>query len=455
MSRWATRYNPNRNSQKMKSASYTSTRTTTGGVGKYPLSTETLDFIQDQIALLELLAGMGGSNYILRAPDGTNIGVAVIVNAQKQTEVVEIKPTPVFSASVKYVTITTETQDITADAETYKAARTLRTAQFTTTKGAESYDINSFANVSNKALEAFPSNAVLAALIKNMPQTVLTYLTDVLAEKLTSKTVQGVTQKQLDNLKTPCVLSCTKSVALFGGITEYTVVVTAQGANYVRQELIQGKDQHFVRTFTGTSWGAWAQQTETAMHLDVKIVGSTVYLRHGALGADCDIVLLRKKKRGKCRRTGGPNAYAKNRGIRKFRQPKNQYVHFKGIRLSKGEPGKWYVPKCISVKDTVMDHNLIGKEMPTLCASIFYVGADGIYRVQGSRKKLVLKSTAAKKNVCHRAYAQIGVQIARLNPTGGKDSGGEIVRMKYRISQRKITNGGRSIYSWVRSFSAE
>ena len=46
----------------MKTASYTDTRTATGGVGKYPLSTETLDFIQDQIKLLELLAGVGGVN---------------------------------------------------------------------------------------------------------------------------------------------------------------------------------------------------------------------------------------------------------------------------------------------------------------------------------------------------------------------------------------------------------
>lgn len=85
----------------MKTASYTDTRTATGGVGKYPLSTETLDFIQDQIKLLELLAGVGGSNYILKAPDGTNAGVAVIVNADKQTEVVEIHPLPVFGTSVK------------------------------------------------------------------------------------------------------------------------------------------------------------------------------------------------------------------------------------------------------------------------------------------------------------------------------------------------------------------
>lgn len=218
----------------MKTASYTDTRTATGGVGKYPLSTETLDFIQDQIKLLELLAGVGGVNYILKAPNGTVGGVAVIENTDKQTEVVEIAPRPVFGTSVKYLTITTTSEDIKADAETYKEARTLRVAQFTTAKGAESYDINSFVNVNGRQLEAFPTNAVLAGQIKNMPQTVLTYLKDVLAEKLTAKTVQGLTQKQLDGLKTACVLSCTGSVSLFGS-ADYTVVVTAQGSARVRQ----------------------------------------------------------------------------------------------------------------------------------------------------------------------------------------------------------------------------
>ena len=439
----------------MNKASYTGTVTATGGVGKYPLSTETLDFIQEQIVLLETLAGIGGSNYILRAPDGVNEGVAVIVNTNKQIEVVTIQARPIFSASVKYLTVTTSPHNIKADDETYLEARVLRSAQFTTGKGAESYDINKFANVESKTLANFPTNAVLAAQVKNMPQTVLNSLKDVLAEKLTAKTVVGLTQKQLDGLKTSCVLSCTKSVTLFG-LSDYTVVITQQGGVMVRQEIIQGQDQHFVRTFNGTAWGEWAQQLETAMHLDIKIVGTTVYLRHGALGADCDIVLLRKKRRNAWRSTGGPNAYAKNQGHKKKRQPKRQYVHFKGIKLSKGTPGKWYVPKCIAVADPKADDDLIGKEMPTLCASLFYQGADGICRIQGSRKKMVLKNRNNKKGTQHRGYAPIGVQIARLKPTGGKDAGGEIVRMKYRISQRKSKNAaGTVFYSWMRSFSVE
>lgn len=439
----------------MNRASYTATTTANGGVGKYPLSTETLDFIQDQIVLLEALCGIGGGNYILRAPDGTNEGVAVIIGQDKKPEVLTIQARPLFSSSVRYLTVTTRSEDVTADAEKYLEARTYRSAQFTTAKGAESYDINTFANVSNKTLAAFPTNALLAAKIEQLPTTVLNSLRDVLAEKLTSKTVQGLTQKQLDELKTACVLSCSASVALFG-LTDYTVVVTQQGSKMVRQEVIQGQNQRYVRTFSGTAWGAWAQQLETAMHIDVKIVGTTVWLRHGALGADCDIVLLRKKRRSSWRSTGGAKAYTKNRGKRKRRQPKRQYVHFKGIKLSKGEPGKWYVPKCVAVADPKADGNLIGKEMPSLCASLFYQGENGFCRIQGSRKKMVLKNQTNKKGTQHRGYASIGIQIARLKPTGGKDSGGEIARMKYRISQRKSKNAsGTVFYSWARSFSVE
>ena len=361
----------------MNTASYTSTTTATGGVGKYPLSTETLDFIQSQIKLLECLAGIGGKNYILQTDTG---GIVVITQKNGTPEVLELMQKPAFSQSVKYVTVITEKEDIQADDEKYLEARTYRRAQFTTTMGAESYDINTFANVSGKTLGAFPSNTVLAEQIKNLPVTVLDYLKDTLAQKLTSKPLKGVTKEQINSLRTACVLSCSDSVALFGA-TDYTLVITEQGNKNVRQELIQGNNARYVRTGDRATWGAWEHQTETAMHLDVKIVGTTVYVRHGAIGTDCDLVLLRKKKRSAWRATGGVKAYSKNRGIRKKRAAKTQYVHFKGIRLSKGTPGKWYVPKCIAVADNKTDSNLIGKELPGLCASLFYVASDGSCRI--------------------------------------------------------------------------
>ncbi len=438
----------------MKTANYTETQSVSEGLNKYPLSTDALQFIQEQISLLELLAGIGGSNYILRAPDGATPGVAVVMN-NGRPEVLEIVPIPVFTPNTKYLTVKTVEKDIQADGDIYPKARTLRAAQFTLARGAESYDINSFANVSGRTMVAFPTNAALAAKIEAVPQKVLEYLKDVLAEKLTGKTMKGVTAAQLDGLKTSCVLSCTGSVSLFG-MTDYTVIVTQQGSTMVRQELRLGQNQIFVRIFNGTVWGKWEQQTETAMHLDIKIARGTVYLRHGVLGADCDIVLLRKKRRSAWRATGGAKSYAKNRGKRKERQPKTQYVHYKGIKLSKGEPGKWYVPKCTAVQSPAKDGMLIGKEMLMLCHSLLYQAGGGFYRLQGSRKRLVLKNHSNIKGTQHSGYVPMGIQIARLNNTGGKDSGGEIARIKFRVSNyREKLASGSYVYVWRRSFSLD
>ena len=409
--------------------------------GKYPLSTETLSFIQDQIKLLEALAGLGGKNYIIQ-PDSRVGGIAVITKKVKtgiiereEREVLELLDSPTYSQQTRFVTVLTEKKNIVADDHTYTEARIYRRAQFSVNRGAESYPINSFINfISHSAitLDQFPTNAILAERIRQVPATVLEYLKDTLAKKLTFSSMKGVTKEQIDGLRTSCVLSCSGSVALFGQ-TDYN----------------------------GAVWGAWTQQTETAMHLDVKITGTRVYVRHGALGEDCDLVLLRKKKRSRWRATGGAKAYSKNRGIRKKRTAKTQYVYFKGIKLSKGTPGKWYVPKCIAVDDPAKDGNLIGKELPSLCKSLFYVGKDGYYRIQGSRKRIVLKGIKSGKGKQHAGYAPIGLQIARLNPKGGKDSGGEIVRMKYRISQyvtaTKTVNGKPVPVAWnfKRSFSIE
>lgn len=436
----------------MNTARYTDTCTATGGAGKYPLSTETLDFIQTQIKLLEHLAGVGGKNYILPGPGGRG-GVVALTTRDKGMELLELMDSPAFSSSIRYITVTTTPEDIVADAETYVEARTYRRAQYTTDEGAESYDIGSFANVSNKTLGAFPTNAALAAQIKNMPAKVLEYLKDVLASKLTAKALKNVSKAQIDGLRTACVLSCADSHMLFGS-SDYTLIVTEQGKSKVRQELVQGDNIRYVRTGDRDTWGPWKYQAETAMHLEVKIVDTAVYVRHGDLPADCDIVLLRKKKRGPWRRTGGVNADAKNRGIRKRRSPKTQYVHFKGIRLGKGTPGQWYVPKCISVCDRIKDGKLVGKELPGLCKSFFYPGGGGFYRIQGSRKRIALKTMPNAKNVQHAGYVPIGLQIARIKGNGGKDSGGEIVRMKYRISQQKAMDGEYG-YAWRHTFSIE
>lgn len=436
----------------MKTASYISTQTETGGSGKYPLSTQTLDFIQSQILLLQQLSLIGGNRFILREPDGNSVGACVI-----DGEALVLSAKPVRGTSTKYISVVTEKQNIEADDEVYIEARTVRTATYSTTKTAECYEINTFDN--------FATNTTLAAQVKQMPETVLKYISDIMAEKLSSLEISGMTQAKLDSIKTPCLISCKNSIALFAGQTNYSVMVRLMG-DVVHQELTLQDNQKFVRTFSSGTWGKWGRITEN-LHIEVKIVKGTVYLRHHYLPFDASIILLRKKKRSKFRSTGGSNAYAHNKGKRIGRSPKTQYVHFKGIVLSQGVAGQWYVPKCVSVADMAVDGNLIDKELPTLCRSLIKEGyvdryyKDNTptkifgYRVQGLRNFV---TSTNGKNMQHRGYASIAVQVARQNNNVAKDAGGEMVKMKYRIARKRNKNqttGELSNYVWYRSFSLE
>lgn len=154
----------------MQKANYISTATPTGGQGKYPLSTQTLDFIQQQVLLLQQFGLIGGNKYILKQPDGKNTGVVFI---EGEVLTLAAKPTP--SANIKYINVTTKKEDIKADGETYKEARTYRTAALSSSGSGESYEYSKFT--------VLESNQTLGEKIKQMPQTVLTYLQDTLAEK--------------------------------------------------------------------------------------------------------------------------------------------------------------------------------------------------------------------------------------------------------------------------------
>lgn len=124
----------------MQRANYINTTTASGGQGKYPLSTQTLDFIQQQILLLQQLGFIGGSKYILRLPDGTNTGLVFI-----DGEVLTLAAKPLPSLVIRYINVTTRKEDIKADGETYTEARTYRIAALSSSASGESYEYSKFA----------------------------------------------------------------------------------------------------------------------------------------------------------------------------------------------------------------------------------------------------------------------------------------------------------------------
>ena len=402
----------------MNKAQYTSTSVADGGNGMYPLSTQTLSFIQSQIELLQELAAIGGKRYILKEPANGSIGIVVI-----DGEVLPLAATPTTGKGIK---VTEERQDIVADGTTYVEARIVRSAKYVATYTPTTPDLYAASEFNN-----FATNQALFSTMQN-----LKLVADNLNARLYVAT--GVySRAQLDVQLTNIRLHCKAGSAVINGAAEYTINVYRNG-NTCTQEQILPNMQRYKREydFAKKAWGEFTAVTEN-LHIEVKIKDrTTVYVRHGVIPEGVELVLLRKKRRSKHRRTGGSKTTNElYKGKKMKRQPKNQYVHFKGIVLSTGEPNKWYVPKCVAVADEERDGDLIGKEMPTLCQSLIYYDktssvGESIYTVQHSRKKCSLRGEA--ENTQAEVYAKIGLQFA-VSDTRRKSSGGEMVKMKYRL----------------------
>lgn len=402
----------------MNKAQYTSTSVADGGNGMYPLSTQTLSFIQSQIELLQALAAIGGKRYILKEPADGSIGIVVI-----DGEVLPLAATPTTGKGIK---VTEERQNIVADGTTYVEARIVRSAKYVATYTPNTPDLYAASEFNN-----FATNQALFSTMQN-----LKLIADNLNARLYVAT--GIySRAQLDVQLTNIRLHCKAGSAVINGAAEYTINVYRNG-NTCTQEQILPNMQRYKREydFAKKAWGEFTAVTEN-LHIEVKIKDrTTVYVRHGVIPEGVELVLLRKKRRSKHRRTGGSNTTNElYKGKKMKRQPKNQYVHFKGIVLSTGEPNKWYVPKCVAVADEERDGDLIGKEMPTLCQSLIYYDktssvGESIYTVQHSRKKCSLRGEA--ENTQAEVYAKIGLQFA-VSDTRRKSSGGEMVKMKYRL----------------------
>lgn len=427
----------------MKTASYITTQTTTGGSGKYPLSTQTLDFIQSQILLLQQLSLIGGKRYILKQPDGTAVGYVVI-----DGEVLPMAARPIMGDNTKFITVKTEKANIEADGETYVDARTVRTAAYSPVKvGTENYEVNTFTN--------FATNTTLNAQIKNMPSTISAYLHDTLEGKLTTLTVTGMTKEQLDGITTPCIINCVNSAALIGSYVNYNVFTKRMG-DTIHQEMTTPNGTKYYRTVRPSLsdiWEPWRQVNEN-LHIDVKISKGTVYLRHGELPERANIVLLRKKKRSKFRHTGGRRSLPNHLGRRVQRLPKSQYVHYKGVILSKGVANEWYVPACISVANDSLDNVLIGKDIAGVCKGLIResrLNNESIFHIFGLRKRIAASQQYFPTQAC--GYVPIAVQVVYCDDGRPTSRGGEMVKMKYRISHDK--NSANHNLIWYRSFSLD
>lgn len=278
----------------MQTAAYTTVKTDKNGEGKYPLSTQTLEFIQQQIMLVQEIVNICGGKVILREPDGTQSGLLAL-----NGEVLHIAAMPKLTPAIKYVLVTTKTENITADGEVYKEARTMRTAKFSPNlpavnlQGVNSQGVKvEIFNIGD--FKKLTTNTTLAEKVNNMPSVVLEYMADTLASKLDRLTLNHATQEQIDGLKKASVVNCTDSVAILG-FTNYCISVKCVGTS-VQQTMTTKDGAEYCRTYNATTkkWSAWAVITEN-MHIEVKTVGNVLYVRHGILPADAQIIFYAKR----------------------------------------------------------------------------------------------------------------------------------------------------------------
>lgn len=113
----------------MNKANYLGSVNRAGETGHYPISTETLDFIQEQINLLGAFGKLAGAGIMILVPPSTRSrGVAIC-----EGEVIDVDQLQApLQGDQKYtLKIQQSSQDITTREDSYKDARTLRKAVVT------------------------------------------------------------------------------------------------------------------------------------------------------------------------------------------------------------------------------------------------------------------------------------------------------------------------------------
>lgn len=383
------------------------------GEGLFPLSIQSLDFIQQQIVFLQNLTRIAGDNYIIKQPTKSEDGLVVFDG--------ELLPLKYGVANGRYICIRETRENITADGITYKNARITHVAGYSNSSAGyfKSKPASTFATLK--------TNQTLAYALQNYSG-----IQSVLASKLNAYTLANVTKAQLDGLKDNAVVNCPKGGLKLNGADEYSIQVYKHSKDNITQIQVLPNGHRYVRYWdtARNDWGGFTPLTDN-LHIDVKIVnGTKVFIRHGYVPAGMQLVLLRKKKRGNKRYSVGSEKGEKPR------MSKNQYCHFKGVIFSTSAPNKWYSPKCVGVCDSTYS-DCIGKELATICSDMIKITErvrntydDGVYQVCGTRIKASLKGHVSETQ--GSCYARIALQFAAAGATF-KGAGGEPAKMKYRL----------------------
>lgn len=369
---------------------------TVNQTGKYPVTIQGLNFIQNQILALQNIALAGGKNYILKPSTQTSPGIVVL-----DGEILPLIGLP-RNSTYKYLKIVENTEtDIITDNGTYRGLRTVREVRYST--NSSDFPISE--------LETFKTNAALAKALAEINQKP--------DNEFLPMYIGVYSDEELKTKKTPMRIFCRQGSHEIFGYKTYTLDVYDCGNNTVYQEL-KGTDLRRFGRYYNPATGKWSNfvPVDEQLTLEGKVIKKVFYLRHGFLPPYAKIIVLRKKRR------------TKNAGIgRPDRSPKVAYYHGWQMELTQGTPNQWYIPKC-SFPEKSKLKDMTGTEFYVAMNHLLFLSRKTgtmAWRIAGVRKKWKTTSTA---------YAKLGLAVITSDTHNVPAQ--QMLRLKYRVSSKRV-----------------
>lgn len=372
--------------------------------GKYPVTIQGLQFVQNQILTLQNYVLAGGGRFILKEPKRMDSGAIEHGILVLDGEILPITNLRSYNRFIKV--IETQSDAIDTDNGTYEGARTIREAKFVSTA----------TDIAVSDLEEFKTNTELYSLLQKIEQ-------KPIGNFLTME-IGIYRDEDLRSKKSPMRIFCEEGSVVLKGYKAYTIDVYDCGKGIVYQEL-KGVDMRRFGRYFHPETGKWSEfiPLDEQMNLEGKVVRGTFYLRHGFLPPYANIIVLRKKKCNTCAGLG-----------RKKRSAKCAYYHGWKMTLTKGQPNQWYIPKC--ERNDIWDFpESVGQEFAVLMNKLLFKKRNkgtNAWRIAGVKKCW---------NDTTHAYAKLGLAV--ITAEKHQVVAGNMLRLKYRVAS-ELNNGGWS-----------
>jgi len=302
----------------------------------------------------------------------------------------------------------TQTESVTTDSGVYTDIREVRTAQWVVNNDTE---LDTDTIIPRNKIGELKSNSFLWSKILEITDSMYASLPII---------VGTITMEQLDSHKSVMRLIGLHGSEVVFGHNSYCVDVLPTldtDGGKVTQILTSDDARRYSRTYD-PALDKWTDfvPLDGQMTIEAKVIKGVLFVRHGYLPDNANIIILRKKRRNS---NAGAN--------RPQRSVKCAWYHSWKMVITKGTPNKWYVPfvKSTDKKFTAQ----VGQPVQSALQNLLYIWYDnnGVsrWRIAGVNKKW---STAK------RGYAKLAIAVVQSDKHNITID--NMVGLKFRVANR-------------------